>query len=228
MRKILAILAVTLVFAIDALAEVPFNGLLLDAAMQPVKKAKVYVKNPRRYATSDKQGRFGLTDVQPDDTITIVLKKKQIIRIPVDGRKSLKIILAGDGSALWSGYDEEIANTGYGYVRRREYTGVSTGISGEKLVATGERDILGALKGLVAGLIITGSQGNYTVNMRGLNSMHLSSAPIYIVDGVEVDTIDYISIYDVDHVEVVKDGMQYGAKGSNGAILVTTKHGPKK
>ena len=211
--------------AVYAEGDVPFNGLLLDNTLQPVKKAKIYVKNPKRYATTDKQGRFGLTNVEADDTITIELKKKQKIRIPVEGRKSLRIVLANEiGAAPKAEYDEEIANTGYGYVKRREYTGVSSGISGEQLRATGERDILGALKGMVAGLTITGNRGNYSVNIRGQKSLMLSEEPLYMVDGVQINSIDHISLYDVDHVEVLKDASQYGSRGANGAILVTTKN----
>lgn len=211
---------------LSAMADVPFNGLILDRELKPVKKVRVYVKNPKRYATSDKQGRFGLTDVAPDDTLTLVLSKKEKLRIPVDGKASMKIILAGDGSAE-SEYDEEIANTGYGYVKRREYTGVSSGISGDVLRRTGHRDILGALKGMVPGLSITGSSGSYTVTIRGEKSLMLSSEPLYLVDGVQVNSLDFVSIYDVDHVEVLKDAAQYGSRGANGAILVTTKSGVK-
>lgn len=224
LRDIVKFIFLSLPLALYAEEDIPFNGLLLDNSLQPVKKAKIYVKNPKRYASTDKQGRFGLTNVQPDDTITIELKKKQKISIPVEGRKSLKIVLANEiGITPKTEYDEEIANTGYGYVKRREYTGVSSGISGEQLRATGQRDILGALKGLVAGLTITGSSGNYSVNIRGQKSLMLSSEPLYLVDGVQTNSIDHISLYDVDHVEVLKDASQYGSRGANGAILVTTK-----
>ena len=47
---------------VSALAEVPFNGLLLDREMKPKKGVKVYVKDPKRSAVTDKKGRFGLTD----------------------------------------------------------------------------------------------------------------------------------------------------------------------
>lgn len=220
----LIMICVAFPLAVYAEEDVPFNGLLLDNTLQPVKNAKIYVRNPKRYATTDKLGRFGLTNVEPDDTITIQLKKKQIVRIPVEGRKSLKIVLANEtGGVPSTKYDEEIANTGYGYVKRREYTGVSSGISGERLRATGEHDVLGALKGLVAGLSITGNRGNYSVLIRGKHSLMLSNEPLYMVDGVQVSSFDHVSLYDVDHVEVLKDASQYGSRGANGAILVTTK-----
>lgn len=228
MNKFLASAITALFLALPAMAKGPFNGLLLDGQMQPVKKVRIYVKSRNIYTLSDKHGRFGLSDVAPDDTITIELKRKEKIRIPVDGRMGMRIILAGNGEKPRAEYDRDIADTGYGYVKRREYTGSNTGISGEKLIATGENDLLGALRGMIAGLNISGSRGNYTVNIRGPISLNLSSEPLYIVDGVDVPSLDFVSVYDVEYVEVLKDATMYGSKGAAGAILVTTKKGPKK
>lgn len=214
-------------FVVSSFAEVPFNGILLDGGLKPKKGVKIYVKDPKRYTTTDKQGRFGLTDVQPDDTLTLVLSKKEKIMIPVDGCKGIRIVLAGDNSAHAEN-DEELVNLGYGFVKRREHTGVSSGISGDKLRATGHRDILGALKGMVPGLNITGTLGDYKVNIRGKKTLLLSDEPLYLVDGVVMSSLDFVSIYDVDHVEVIKDASQYGSRGANGAILVTTKTGASK
>ncbi len=214
-------------FVLAAQGEVPFNGLVLDRELKPKKGVKIYVKDSKRYTTSDKKGRFGLTDVQPDDTLTLLLSKKEKILIPVDGARGIKIVLAGDGTAKGED-DEELANTGFGYVKRREFTGVSSGISGDRLRATGARDILSALKGLVPGLNVTGSPGNESVNIRGKKSLMLPSTPLYVVDGIVVSSFDFLSIYDVDNVEVIKDGSQYGSRGANGAIVVTTKKGPVK
>ena len=211
---------------VSALAEVPFNGLVLDREMKPKKGVKVYVKDPKRYATTDKRGRFGLTDVQPDDTLHLVVSKKETILVPVEGRLGVKIMIAGDRATAEN--DEEIANTGYGYVKRRELTVASSGISGERLRATGAHDIIGALKGLVPGLYVSGPRGGETVNIRGQKSLLYSSEPLYVVDGVIVNSLDFISLYDVDNVEVLKDAPQYGSRGANGAILVTTMTGASK
>lgn len=215
-------LGLLLAIAFSASAEVPFNGVLLDRELKPKKGVKIYVKDPKRYATTDRKGRFGLTDVNPDDTLHLVISKKETIIVPVEGRKAMRIVLAGENRFLAEN-DEEMANTGYGFVKRREYTGVSSGISGDKLRATGQRDIMSALQGLVPGLYITNRGGEQSVNIRGVKSLMLSNVPLYVVDGVVVSSLDFISIYDVDHVEVIKDGSQYGSRGANGAIVVTTK-----
>lgn len=212
---------------VSALADVPFNGLVLDREMKPKKGVKVYVKDPKRYAITDKKGRFGLTDVQPDDTLHLVVSKKETLLVPVEGRRGIRIVFAGDKRAQAEN-DDEIANTGFGFVKRREFTGVSSGISGDRLRSTGRRDILSALKGLVPGLNVTGPAGDQSVNIRGVNSLTSPTEPLYVVDGVVVSSLDFLNIYDVDHVEVIKDGSQYGSRGANGVIVVTTKTGESR
>ena len=220
--KIIGVFLIIIGWFVPAFAEVPFNGLVLDREMKPKKGVKIYVNDPKRYASTDKKGRFGLTDVQPDDTLTLVVSKKESIRIPVDGCHGIRIMLVGNGRADAEN-DDEIANTGYGYVKRREFTGVSSGISGDRLRSTGSRDIMSALRGLVPGLVVNGSPGNYDVTIRGKHSLMLSNEPLYMVDGVAVPSLDFLSLYDVDRVEVIKDASIYGSRGANGAILVTTK-----
>ena len=215
------ILSVSIVMALNA--QEPFNGIIYDSQGNPLKNAKIYVTNSRRYATSDKQGKFGLTDVHPYDTIHIEVKKrKEPYVIPVEGRKSMKIFLADENPRVEQ--DEELVNYGYGFVKRREYTGVSSGISGEELVRTGRTNILQALAGKVAGLNISPSG----VNIRGNRSLLFSNEPLYVVDGQVVPNFDGINIHDVDHVEVLKDASIYGSRGAGGAILVFTKNGRSK
>lgn len=209
--------------AMAASAETPFNGLILDSNLEPVKKVKVYV-DAKKYTKTDGKGRFGLTDVNPTDTLTVEVNKKKTIKVPVDGAKGIKIILDGE-QQMRSTPDDEAANSGYGWVKRREYTGVSTGISGERLRATGQRNLLEALAGQVAGLTVTRVNGEVVAQIRGARSLMLSNAPLYILDGVEVESLDFVNVNDVDHVEVLKDASIYGSRGANGAIVVTTQLG---
>lgn len=200
---------------------VPFNGLITDVTGQPLKGASVYVHKGMT-ARSDKKGRFGLTNVLPTDTLHVRYRKTNYV-IPVDGRRSIRIHL---GDQLDYNEDEELVNWGYGYVKRRESLDVSSGISGEALRQSGYTNLMQALQGKVPGLNITRSSqlgAEPSVNIRGLNSLTLPSTPLYIVDGVEVSSLDYLSVYDVEHVEVLKDASIYGSKGANGAILVTTR-----
>ncbi len=225
-RNLATLLICLCLSAADGMAQqrrVPFNGLLLDLDGNPVRSARVYVKGPKHYALTNRRGQFGLTDVNPDDTLMILVKKR-LYRVPVDGRKSISIRLY-DERRIESEEDEELINWGYGYVSRRECTSPCDIISGEDLRRSGFRDIMSALQGRVAGLNITVNQARqgYDVNIRGERSLLGSSTPLFMVDGVRVDALDFINIYDVDYVEVMKDGSIYGSCGANGVIMVFTK-----
>lgn len=220
MQRIVLLIILALFATLFVRADEPFNGIIYDSEGNPLKDVKVYVNDSRRYATSDKKGQFGLTNVLPDDTIHVLVKKRKLpYVIPVEGRKSMKIFLADEKPRVEE--DEDLVNFGYGFVKRREYTAPSKGISGEELLRTGRTDILSALVGKVAGLDISPSG----VTIRGKSSLLLSTEPLYIVDGNIVANFNGISLHDVDHVEVLKDASIYGSRGSNGAILVFTKTG---
>ena len=200
----------------------PFNGMVYNQLGEPIKNARVYVRDPERYAQSDRKGRFGLTDVMAGDTLHVIVKKVQY-DIPVEGRRSIKLWLM-DQKSYRATEDQHLVDVGYGFVSRREHTGVSKGISGEELQRTGCTDILMALQGKVPGLNVSGSGfGEPAVSMRGINSINLSQTPLFIVDGNVVSSLRAVSIYDVDYVEVLKDASIYGSRGANGAILVHTK-----
>jgi len=195
---------------------VPFNGIITDVANQPLKGVRVWVKKSR-YSTTNKEGKFGLTNVNPTDTLHVKYRRETYL-IPVDGRKGIRIHL---GDQLKASEDDELANLGYNFVKRREKLVPSTGISGADLILTGQQDIVKALVGLVPGLNIVGGKPE----IRGKNSVTMDNEPLYVLDGVIMPSLDGVSIYDVDHVEVLKDASIYGVQGANGAIIVTTKRG---
>ena len=89
---------------------------------------------------------------------------------------------------------------------------------------TGRTNILDALQGLVPGLTVS----NGRAVIRGIGTINSSSDPLFILDGVEVPSLSFVNLNDVERVEVQKDGSIYGVKGANGVILVTSKHGRKK
>ena len=217
----ISIFACVAVFAQKQKA-VPFNGVVADLLGQPLKGARVWVVDPNYYTTTDKKGKFGLTNVQSTDTLHIKYKK-QLYLIPVDTMKSVRVRL-GDELKYEVRQDEELVNTGYGFVKRRESCNSTTGISGEVLVRTGRIDLMEALQGLVPGLSIV----NGKAVIRGLATINGSPDPLFLVDGVEVESLSFVNVYVVDRVEVLKDANMYGVKGANGAILVTTKRGGSK
>lgn len=215
---------ITLLLAIAtagaALASEPFNGLLLDLDGKPVKGAKIYVHNPKQYAKSDKKGQFGLTDVKPTDTIHVVVKK-QVYAIPVNGSKGMRITV-GDITAKGV-EDQQLVSAGIGYVKKREYLGPRSGVTGEQLVATGQSDLIQAMRGLIPGVQVVDTESGANVNVRNSTSFNADSSPLWVVDGTESKTPPSLTVLEVEKVEVIKDGAGYGTRGANGVIIVTLK-----
>ena len=220
-RLILALAGLLLALSVVAQEAVPFNGLLIDGQGKPIRRARVYVREDR-YTNSDKEGRFGLTNVSPDDTIRVRCNK-HTYEIPVAGRSSLTIRVLPD---LKSHSEEtpSLLDYGFNYVKQREYAGYDSRITGEELLRTGCTDILSALSGMIPGLNISFNEAtdSYTVDIRGYGQAK-DLTPLYVVDEMIVPSIDHILLNQVAYVIVMKSGNMYGSRGGNGAIVVRLK-----
>lgn len=204
---------------------VPFNGLVLDAAGNPLGKIKIELKGVGAYTYSDKEGRFGFTNVQADDVL-VFIKKRQVVEVAVDGRRSIQVVLL-DGGSSEAKESEELVNTGFGYVKKREYTNSSGTISGEFLRRMGTQDLESAIVGRVAG--VTKVNGEIVIRNTGkVNATNASQAALILVDGSEVGNLSMVNVQDVESVTILKDGTIYGMRGANGVILIKTRSGDSK
>lgn len=226
MKKLLLVMLLPLALMSQAqTTDIPFNGVIVDKDNNPIKRARIYISDENRYAMTDKKGRFGLTNVNPTDTLHV--KWGGIIyEIPVEGMKGVKIRLA-DQSKYTAENDEDLVSIGYDYVKSRERNTPTSTITGEELVRTGRFDLIEALVGKVPGLSVSTGEygGGAQARIRNSGSLNGPSEPIYIIDGMQVETLYGVSVYAVDHVEILKDASIYGSQGGNGAIVVYTKKG---
>lgn len=202
--------------------DIPFNGLIITEEGYAVQKMKVQVKGRSRHAVSDKQGRFGLTNV-PGDAILEFSYKKIRFELPVNGRRSMRVIIV-DGSVKSAEESQELIDTGYSHVKRREQSSNSGVITGDELRSLGQMDLQEALLGLVPGLQLM----NGELTLRGSTSINASSRPLIFVDGMETTTLSTVSINEVESVSVSRDGSMYGARGANGVIHITLIKGVKE
>ena len=134
----------------QSVKDIPFNGLIISEEGYAIQKMKVQVKGRSRHAVSDKQGRFGLTNV-PGDAILEFSYKKIRFELPVNGRRSMRVIIV-DGSVKSAEESQELIDTGYSHVKRREQSSNSGVITGDELRSLGQMDLQEALLGLVPGL----------------------------------------------------------------------------
>lgn len=199
----------------NASSDVPFNGLVKDLSGKGV-KVRVSVKNSDKRTVADREGRFGLTNLEPDDTLLLQYRREKV-EIPLEGRRSLKVLWSGTQPSYEE--DEELVDLGFGYVKRREYAGSSSGITGDMMLQKGFTDLQTALLTLVPGLQLV----NGELVIRGQSSVNSSSAALIVCDGMPVSNLSSISIYEVKSVEVQRGSNMYGVRGGNGVILIRTR-----
>jgi hypothetical protein len=211
---IIALLLLCVSTAVEA--QTPFNGRIRNFDGSGI-KAIVKVKDSDKITRSDGKGRFGLTDIKSDDTLYIIYRR-DTLAIAISGRQSIDVVWAEDGDTYTAQESEELMNYGYGYVKRRESTDFSSGISGDRLRSVGSSSLLNALLICCPSLRYI----NGELCLRTQNSINSSSAVLILCDGVEVSNLDFISIYDVGSVEVIKSSNMYGFRGVNGVVLIKT------
>ncbi len=159
--------------------------------------------------------------------ITYIGYDKQSVAI---GKNThIKVVLTSTNQNL-----NELVVIGYGTMKKRDLTGAITSISSDDINGSKTSTVLEAMQGKVAGLLIQGSSepgAGSSVMIRGASSLSTedgANSPLYIVDGMEVNSIDNINPNDIESIEVLKDAASasiYGSKSANGVMLITTVQG---
>lgn len=207
------------IFALNsAIADQPFNGLVVRPDGSGI-KAMVRVASSDKMTRADGKGRFGLTNIDDEDTLLFIYKR-DTLSVPLEGRRSIEVVWYEEEYRYQAVESEELMNYGFGYVKRRENTDYSSGISGDRLRATGCSNLLDAIRICYPGLRYI----NGELCLITQNSINSSSAVLILCDGMETN-IDLINIHDVKSVEIIKGSNMYGFRGVNGVILITTMTG---
>lgn len=214
MKQIVLLIA-AIALASSIMAQEPFNGRITGADGKGI-RARIRVENSDKYTSSDGKGRFGLTDIKADD-ILLIIYKRDTLRIAIEGRQSIDIVLAANSKRYEARESEELASYGFGYIKRRESTDYSSGISGDRLRATGAKGIIEAIQMCYPGLRYI----NGELCLLTQNSIGSSSAVLVLCDGMETRP-ELINLYDVKSVEIIKGSNMYGFRGVNGVVLITT------
>ena len=121
--------------------------------------------------------------------------------------------------------EDDSVYVGYGYVKKKNLTTSVSKVEVTDIQIKGYTSIGDYLKGRVAGLQVMKVGNGYKYLIRGISSLNAPTDPLFIVDGVEVSDIDFVSPNDVATVEVLKDASAsiYGNRGACGVIIITTK-----
>lgn len=189
----------------------------------PAIGVSVLVKNTTNGTVTDIDGKYILSNVPSDAILVFSYIGMSTLEESVNGRNSINVTLQEDIQAL-----EEVVVIGYGTARKRDLTGSIVTIGSKEIANRPSSNPLASLQGKVAGVQVvnSGRAGqDPEIRIRGTNSIN-GYKPLYIVDGLFSDNINYINPADIESMEILKDPSSlaiFGMRGANGVIIITTK-----
>ncbi|MGI9549955.1 MAG: SusC/RagA family TonB-linked outer membrane protein, partial [Aurantibacter sp.] len=209
------------------------TGTVSDDVGQPLPGASIVVKGTTTGTQTDFDGIYTLDNVPSDGILAISYIGFTTQEITVDGQNIINVTLQEDAQAL-----DEVVVIGYGEMKSKDLTSAITTIKSEELEAAPVGQAMQALQGKVAGLQVVNSGGpgqSPTIRVRGIGSYDdnpndgvIAEAPLYVVDGMFFDDIDFLNSADIASISVLKDASAaaiYGVRAANGVVLIETKSG---
>jgi len=192
----------------------------------PVIGASVMVKGTTTGTVTDFDGNFEL-QAKAGDVLQVSFMGYKPSEVSIQNSAPLRITLIPDNVML-----QEVVAIGYGTMKKSDLTGAVTSVSADQLLKAPVAGLDQALQGRAAGVTVTSNSGQpgegATIRIRGIGSALGGNEPLYVVDGVIVGDIKWLSPTDIKSMEILKDASAaaiYGSRGANGVILITTKSG---
>lgn len=206
--------------------KVEITGMVTSAEDgEPLIGVTVRDKTGKTGVTTDLDGRYAIS-VAKGSTLEFTYIGFTKVEEKVGNKTTIDVVLSPEANTL-----DQLVVVGYGTVKKSDLTGSVSSVDADKLTKTPAASLSNALQGQVAGVTVnslTGRPGaGAEVRIRGVGTVN-GANPIYVVDGVIADDINFLSTNDIEHIEVLKDASAtaiYGARGANGVIIVTTKSG---
>lgn len=212
------------------------RGSVVDSGDEPLIGVTVQVAGTSIGTVTDIDGNFVLSNVLANAVLEISYVGMQTQRVSLNGRTTVRIVLQEDTELL-----EELVVVGYGQMRRSDLTGAVVSVTDAAIKKSVTTSIDQVLQGRAAGVQIQANSGtpgaSSAIRIRGTNSLNATNQPIFVIDGVIVDSstdsesnnpLSSINPSDIVSMDILKDASAtaiYGARASNGVIMITTKRG---
>lgn len=201
------------------------TGTVTDVSGEPIIGANIRIKGTTTGTITDIDGNFSIK-AEPQSVIEVSYIGYLTQETVINNQKSIRFLLKEDTKTL-----DEVVVIGYGVQKKADLTGSVANINTEKLNTQSNANIGQALQGKIAGVDIVsqgGAPGSGTrIMVRGIGTLN-NAYPLYIVDGMYMNSIDHINPNDIASIDVLKDASSaaiYGSRAANGVIIVTTKEG---
>lgn len=226
-RKIKALLLLFMIMlAIPAYSQV-VTGKVIDAdSKEPIIGASIQVKGTSTGTMSDLDGQFKIILKDKNASLQVSYVGYKTVLQPLNGKTSIIISLQESTQEL-----DQVVVIGYGVQKKSDLTGAITSVKADEIAKLPTTNVMQAIQGKAAGVEIVQNSGapgaSSTVRIRGMGTIN-NSDPLYVVDGIPMDNIDYLSADDIESMEILKDASSaaiYGSRAANGVVLVVTKSG---
>ena len=212
------LLSGTTVFA----QEKTVTGVVTDSFNEPLIGVSIVVQGTSNGVVTDMNGKYSIK-ATPGSTLQFSYVGMEKQSIKVGNQNVINVQLKDDSQML-----AETVVIGYGSAKKRDLTGSITNIKGDEIANKPVANPLSALQGKVAGVqvINSGKAGeDPEIRVRGTNSIN-GYKPLYVVDGLFNDNINFLNPQDIESMEILKDPSSlaiFGVRGANGVIIITTK-----
>ncbi|WP_297088007.1 TonB-dependent receptor [uncultured Draconibacterium sp.] len=203
------------------------SGTVVNGLGEPLPGATVVIKGTQKGVLTNVDGVFTLSAVEPSDVLLVSFVGMKSVEIEVGDQSTINLQLFEDIIGL-----EEVVAIGYGVSKKKDLTGAVSVVKAEDILRVPTTNAMEAMQGLVPGMTISRSSGaagaGVDILIRGNRSINGSSAPLFIVDGVQGVNYQDINANDIESINVLKDASStaiYGSQGANGVVIITTKKG---
>ncbi len=239
MRKTLLSILALAFFAFSASSQNrTVTGTIIDSKGNPVVNASVTVKGSTTGTASNALGIYSIT--VPSTAKSLIVSSVDMVtqEVPITGNV-VNVSLKSKGGNL-----QEVVVTGYGQSRkRRDEAGAITTVSAAQLENKPNVSVDKGLQGQAAGVLVQANNGipggAINVRIRGAGSLNAGNSPLYIVDGIQLNTrsdgnftetnpLAFLNPDDIQSLDVIKDAASaaiYGSNAANGVVIITTKKG---
>ena len=250
MTRLKIITIVLCCFSLVALAqEQTVNGIIWDAAGEPIPGVNVLVKGTAKGVVSDFDGLYSIK-AESGETLVFSYVGFLTKEIALTGQTKLNVTMKPDLNQL-----DEVVVVGYGSLRKKDITGSVVSVKVDETFSQQIQTVDQMLKGRIAGVQMIGGDGSpnagVSIKIRGTSSLRGGSDPLYVIDGVIMSSagedaasatdkyggtqesqnaLNGINPRDIESMQILKDASAtaiYGNRGANGVVIITTKKGSK-
>jgi TonB-dependent SusC/RagA subfamily outer membrane receptor len=201
-------------------AQTMVEGTVKDILGHPLKGVSVKIKGTSESTSTNEDGVFLLTSSEKSGKLIFLAPGFERAKHIYANETNMSVVLDADP------HSEKIITDGYSSKKKTDMTGSSSSVESKQL-ASGSGDVRGQLQGRFPGVMVSNAGGVFKVRIHGVGSFNSPTEPLYIVDNTPMSDISSLNPDNIQRIDVLKDAAEtsiYGTRGSNGVVVITTKH----